>query len=325
MNALALIFYVVSFIAAFGWRTWVQWRSTGDTGLRLHAEPGTVQWWAKLAFVLALAAGVAAPLAGLVGLDPFEVLDDAGIRASGVVVALAGTGATIAAQWSMGASWRIGVDTSERTGLVTTGVFRHVRNPVFTAMSITALGLTLMVGNLVAVAGLVALVAALQLQVRLVEEPYLHRTHSDDSAATPPAPDASFPSSGDCARPTSKLRRELRVAGGDGGQVSATGCRALSVRRASDEAGANPTLGRTASAPTMTATTTARATAPAGMPELDEAPASAATPSSSGSSAGVCAGPASGVANGMSASDASWRSSVAMLTSTSVMGSQAKE
>ncbi len=38
----------------------------------------------------------------------------------------------------------------------------------------------LMVGNLVAIAGLVALVAALQLQVRLVEEPYLHRTHNDD-------------------------------------------------------------------------------------------------------------------------------------------------
>lgn len=182
MDALALSFYVIFFIAAFGWRTWVQWRRTGDTGLRLHAEPGTVQWWAKLAFVLALAAGVAAPLAGLAGLDPLDALDNAGIQASGVVVALAGIGATIAAQWSMGASWRIGVDASERTGLVTTGVFRHVRNPIFTAMSITALGLTLMVGNLVAVAGLMALVAALQLQVRLVEEPYLQRTHSDDYA-----------------------------------------------------------------------------------------------------------------------------------------------
>lgn len=79
----------------------------------------------------------------------------------------------------MGASWRIGVDASERTGLVTTGVFHHVRNPIFTAMGITALGLTLMVGNLAALAGLAALAAALQLQVRLVEEPYLLRTHGD--------------------------------------------------------------------------------------------------------------------------------------------------
>lgn len=180
MDALALIFYVVFFLAAFGWRTWVQWRRTGDTGLRLHAQPGTVKWWAKLAFVLALGAGVAAPLAGLSGLDPLNALDNEGLRALGVLVAVTGIGATIASQWSMGASWRIGVDDSERTGLVTTGVFRYIRNPIFTAMTITALGLTLMVGNLVAVAGLVALVAALQLQVRLVEEPYLRRTHGNE-------------------------------------------------------------------------------------------------------------------------------------------------
>lgn len=179
MNALALIFYIVFFIAAFGWRTWLQWRRTGDTGLRLHAEPGTMQWWAKLAFVLALVAGVAAPLGGLAGLDPLDVLDTAAIRVMGVVVAVAGIGATIASQWSMGASWRIGVDPSERTGLVTADVFRYIRNPIFTAMTITAFGLTLMVGNLVAVAGVVALVAALQVQVRLVEEPYLRRTHAE--------------------------------------------------------------------------------------------------------------------------------------------------
>lgn len=133
MNALALIFYVVFFIAAFGWRTWVQWRRTGDTGLRLHAEPGTIQWWAKLAFILALATGVAAPLGGLAGLDPLAVLDDARIRALGIAVTVAGIVATIAAQWSMGASWRIGVDAAKRTGLVTTGLFRHFRNPIFAA------------------------------------------------------------------------------------------------------------------------------------------------------------------------------------------------
>ena len=30
----------------------------------------------------------------------------------------------------MGASWRIGVDTSETTALITGGVFRYVRNPM---------------------------------------------------------------------------------------------------------------------------------------------------------------------------------------------------
>ncbi|MFQ5631123.1 MAG: methyltransferase family protein [bacterium] len=38
----------------------------------------------------------------------------------------------IAAQWQMGASWRIGIDEENRTELVTTGFFRYMRNPVFT-------------------------------------------------------------------------------------------------------------------------------------------------------------------------------------------------
>lgn len=187
MNALALALYVVFFTAAFGWRTWLQWRRTGDTGLRMHAEPGTLQWWAKLGFVAALAAGVAAPVTGLAGLSPIPRLDHDALRAVGTAVAVVGMLATVAAQRQMGESWRIGVDPAERTGLVTHGIFGHVRNPIFTAMLIGAIGFTLMVGNWVAVAGLVALVAALEVQVRAVEEPYLARIHGDaydDYAAT---------------------------------------------------------------------------------------------------------------------------------------------
>ena len=177
MDALALLLYAVFFTAAFGWRTWLQWRRTGDTGLRMHAEAGTLQWWVKLGFIAALAAGVAAPIAGLAGLSPLTVLDTGAVCGAGAVIALVGIVATVAAQWQMGESWRIGVDPTERTGLVTAGIFAHVRNPIFTAMLIAAVGFTFMVGNWVAVAGLAALVAALEVQVRAVEEPYLVHTH----------------------------------------------------------------------------------------------------------------------------------------------------
>jgi protein-S-isoprenylcysteine O-methyltransferase Ste14 len=78
---------------------------------------------------------------------------------------------------AMGASWRIGVDESERTSLVTDGPFAVVRNPIFSAMLPTSLGLALMVPNWVAFVGVVALFLALELQVRVVEEPYLQRVH----------------------------------------------------------------------------------------------------------------------------------------------------
>ena len=47
----------------------------------------------------------------------------------------------------VGDSWRIGADPQERTQLVTTGPFAHVRNPIFAAVLPTSLGLLLLVPN----------------------------------------------------------------------------------------------------------------------------------------------------------------------------------
>jgi len=80
----------------------------------------------------------------------------------------------------MGDSWRIGVDPEESTALVTGGAFAIVRNPIFAAMLPAAVGLALMVPSALALIGAVALVIAVELQVRVVEEPYLLATHGDD-------------------------------------------------------------------------------------------------------------------------------------------------
>lgn len=116
--------------------------------------------WNSIEGFVAVAAGIAAGSASLVGFK----------AAAGVLL-------TLAAQLSMGDSWRIRVDESERTAHVTEGAFRVARNPILTAMVITAIGLTMMVPNPLAIAGLAALLVALELQVRCVEEPYLRTVH----------------------------------------------------------------------------------------------------------------------------------------------------
>lgn len=177
-DLLALVLYAAFAVIAFGWRTWLQWRRTGDTGLRLQARSGTLQWWAKLGFVVALAAGATAPVVGLLGItDPIPALDSTPLHVAATGLACLGIAATAYAQWQMGGSWRIGVDQAERTQLVTNGVFGHVRNPIFTAMVITAAGLALLASNAMALLALVALITALQVQVRFVEEPYLRAVH----------------------------------------------------------------------------------------------------------------------------------------------------
>ena len=101
----------------------------------------------------------------------------AGPSVGGTVLASLGVLLTFAAQVSMGDAWRIGVDQGERTVLVTKGAFAVVLNPIFSAMLLTLVGLALMVPNVIAIAGFVALVVVLELQVRGAEEPHLLRVH----------------------------------------------------------------------------------------------------------------------------------------------------
>lgn len=178
MALAALALYLVWFALAFGVRTVLALRRTGDSGWRgVSGEPFTLEWFAGILFGAALVAGIASPAAALAGLDP--LIDSMMWSAVGSVIAGVGILLTLGAQLAMGDSWRIGVDEDERTELVTDGAFAVARNPIFTAMVITAAGLTLMVPNVLAIAGFVALIVALELQVRGVEEPYLRSAHGD--------------------------------------------------------------------------------------------------------------------------------------------------
>jgi protein-S-isoprenylcysteine O-methyltransferase Ste14 len=182
---LALVLYAVYLLLAFGLRSLIQLRRTGSTGFHgLGGRPGSAEWIAGVGFALALVLGVAAPVLALLGwVEPIPALDTFGAHRLGSALALLGIAATLYAQIAMGASWRIGVDPGERTALVTSGPFALVRNPIFAAMLPTALGLTLLVPSWVALAGLAGLAAALELQVRVVEEPHLLRAHGDAYAA----------------------------------------------------------------------------------------------------------------------------------------------
>ncbi|WP_212842742.1 isoprenylcysteine carboxylmethyltransferase family protein [Catellatospora sp. IY07-71] len=163
-------------VYAFGVRSYLAWRATRDTGMRLGTQPpGSLAWWARVLFVGALALLLAAPVAALAGLPALAVAT--AVTVTGAVLTAAGTVMVVLAQLTMGSSWRVGVDPAERTDLVVGGLFRFCRNPIFTAMGMTAAGTLLLVPNLVSAAGLVALLVGVQLQVRVVEEPYLLGAH----------------------------------------------------------------------------------------------------------------------------------------------------
>jgi protein-S-isoprenylcysteine O-methyltransferase Ste14 len=179
MAVLALGLLVAWLVIVAGIRGYVQIRRTGEAGLAFRDATGSPQWWSRVVTTIGLVFAFAAPIGELAGLPAVSWLDTAIVDAIGVALAVAGIGATVAAQWAMGESWRGDVDPDARTPLVTTGPFRVVRNPILTATVVTAVGIALIVPNLLAALMLVAFVLGLQVQVRLVEEPYLLRVHGE--------------------------------------------------------------------------------------------------------------------------------------------------
>jgi protein-S-isoprenylcysteine O-methyltransferase Ste14 len=178
----SLVIYAVWLLVALVLRAAVQYARTGDHGFRLHADrPFTGAWFARLGFVLALLVGGVSPVLVLTdALGPIAALDRWPLHVLGVGLAAGGVAATFVAQMAMGRSWRVGVDEDERTELVRRWPFTIVRNPIFTTMGCTAVGLALMVPTALAGLGLAMLAWSLEHQVRHVEEPYLRAVHGAD-------------------------------------------------------------------------------------------------------------------------------------------------
>lgn len=174
---LALAGYLVALGAAFGWRAARSIRETGDAGFRgFSGRVGSPEWWGGALFGLSLLGFLVSPL--LVGLGVLPALTEPGwLTFVGAALTLVGIAALLWAQATMGASWRIGVDASEKTELVTAGPFALVRNPVFSAMMLASAGLTLTVPTWVGILSVIMLIVGIQLQVRFTEEPYLLATH----------------------------------------------------------------------------------------------------------------------------------------------------
>ena len=185
MPALGLALFALYGLLAFGLRMVVQLRRTGSTGFKgLGGGSGAAEWICGSGFAAAAVLCTAGPVLQLAGaLGGLEALDGNLASILGAVLASLGIVITVVAQFAMGEAWRIGVDTCERTELVTDGPFSEVRNPIFAAMIPSFMGIALLAPNVLTIAGAVLLTVVLELQTRIVEEPYLSRVHGEQYAA----------------------------------------------------------------------------------------------------------------------------------------------
>jgi protein-S-isoprenylcysteine O-methyltransferase Ste14 len=180
----ALVLWAVLGLLGFGGRILIQLRLTGSTGVvGVGGTGGPVEWLSGCLFVGSLAGGVIGAVLQLNDeLEPVGGLDSTGVQIAGLILYAAGLVGVLGSQLAMGRSWRIGVP-EERTDLVTGGPFALVRNPIYTAMIVAVAGLALLAPNPLSLAGIIGLIAGLELHVRFAEEPQLLRSHGEDYAA----------------------------------------------------------------------------------------------------------------------------------------------
>lgn len=159
------VYVLVAFVLRTALHTW-QTGSSGFVAVRAGAS------WPEKAAAVAM---VAAFVLGLIG--PFVGTPIAETTWLGAALVGLATLATLVAQLAMAKSWRIGVNPEERTELVTRFPFTVVRNPIFTCMIAASTGVALACPTPLALVAPLVLTAALSVQVRLVEEPYLLSAH----------------------------------------------------------------------------------------------------------------------------------------------------
>jgi protein-S-isoprenylcysteine O-methyltransferase Ste14 len=173
MTVLAAVLDVIFLAAAFGVRTVIQRRRTGDFGWRLGRPHSVAEGVARgLMLVSLFALGIA--------LVTTDAQPPRWLAVVAVVIAAIAIVLVAAAQLRMGESWRIGVDPAERTALVRSGLYAQVRNPIYTGMAVFVVCHAMLTPSPWALAGAIAMILGVQIQVRLVEEPYLERVHGSE-------------------------------------------------------------------------------------------------------------------------------------------------
>src|SRR4051794_24459302 len=141
-----LLFFSLGFVG----RAWLQFRRHGRAGILLFRSTRWEQRFRDALFVVLLAVTMTQAVAAAVApetLSGFYLLappaGGLGLGA-GALLLFGGTALMVVAQLHLGASWRIGIEEGARPGLVTDGLYRVSRNPIFLGMFLTLAGLVVL-------------------------------------------------------------------------------------------------------------------------------------------------------------------------------------
>ena len=102
------------------------------------------------------------------------------VRYGGLIIAIAGDVVFVTSVLTMRDSWRAGVSKTDKTELVTDGIYQISRNPAFLGFDLVYIGIWLMFSNWALGAVSVFAILMFHLQIIKVEEPFLVSAFGND-------------------------------------------------------------------------------------------------------------------------------------------------
>lgn len=171
--AAALGVFLATFVATM---LYVRWRGYEPKGVMTNVKA----WEAAITTVASLLWLVVTLLyifdaRSVVWFGRIAFLDNDVAKGFGIVLSTVGVLVGIAGEVALGESFRVALPR-ENTKLITTGIYRHIRNPCVLGVDLFALGIFLIAPSLLALLVVVLNVIGYHLKVQ-AEEEYLLRTH----------------------------------------------------------------------------------------------------------------------------------------------------
>lgn len=111
--------------------------------------------------------------------DYIDFLDNQEIKIIGFVLGFFGLLICRIAQVTIGRSWRVGIDENAKTGLITYGIYKYMRNPVYTGLYLLCMGVWVINPTFLYSYWILAFFIMMEFQVRCEEE-YLESQYGSE-------------------------------------------------------------------------------------------------------------------------------------------------
>ena len=177
----ALGFVLIYFGLLIGCRSYLLYRRTGINPLRPAVQAGARGLNERILGLATLVLPVVALNYAFLEdnyryLAPIPYLEGALYKNVGLALSAIGLLWTFVAQLQMKDSWRIGIEPTSKTPLITGGLYRYSRNPIYLGLIGAFLGFFLLAPNALSLCFLAIMYSSIALKVRFEEE-FLRQTH----------------------------------------------------------------------------------------------------------------------------------------------------